>query len=58
MAFDVHHLNVGHKARRTAGLQINDAVIASGLCRSQLYNFMRDGRLPFVEVADPHDPRR
>jgi hypothetical protein len=31
--------------------RINDAVIASGLCRSQLYNFMRDGRLPFIEVG-------
>jgi hypothetical protein len=31
--------------------RINDAVTASGLCRSQIYNFMRDGRLPFVEVG-------
>lgn len=31
--------------------RINDAAAASGLCRSQLYNLMRDGRLPFVEVG-------
>jgi hypothetical protein len=31
--------------------RINDAAVASGLCRSQLYNLMRDGTLPFVEVG-------
>ena len=31
--------------------RINDAAIISGLCRSQLYNLMRDGTLPFVEVG-------
>jgi hypothetical protein len=31
--------------------RINAAVTASGLCRSQLYNLMRDGTLPFVEVG-------
>jgi hypothetical protein len=31
--------------------RINDAAAASGLCRSQLYNLMRDGTLPFVEVG-------
>lgn len=31
--------------------RINDAAAASGLCRSQLYNMMRDGRLPFIEVG-------
>jgi hypothetical protein len=31
--------------------RINDAAAASGLCRSQLYNLMRNGRLPFVEVG-------
>jgi hypothetical protein len=31
--------------------RINDAVAASGLGRSNLYNMMRDGRLPFIEVG-------
>jgi hypothetical protein len=31
--------------------RINDAAVASGLCRSQLYNLMRNGQLPFVEVG-------
>jgi hypothetical protein len=43
----------------TAGLKpvaplayrINAAAQASGLCRSQLYNLMRSGRLPFVLVG-------
>jgi helix-turn-helix protein len=31
--------------------RVNDAAAASGLCRSQLYNLMRNGQLPFVEVG-------
>jgi hypothetical protein len=31
--------------------RVNDAVTVSGICRSQLYNFMRDGTLPYVEVG-------
>jgi hypothetical protein len=40
------------KHGRPLAYRINDAVTASGLCRSQLYNLMRDGRLPFVEVGN------
>jgi hypothetical protein len=31
--------------------RINAAAAASGLCRSQLYNLMRAGTLPYVEVG-------
>ena len=31
--------------------RINDAAVASGLCRSQLYNLMRAGQLEFVQVG-------
>jgi excisionase family DNA binding protein len=41
----------------------NDAASLTGLCRSQIYNLMRDGTLPFVEVGKirlirAHDPRK
>jgi excisionase family DNA binding protein len=28
--------------------RVNDAASLTGLCRSQIYNLMRDGTLPFV----------
>jgi excisionase family DNA binding protein len=31
--------------------RVNDAASLTGLCRSQIYNLMRDGTLPFVEVG-------
>jgi excisionase family DNA binding protein len=31
--------------------RINDAAAVAGLCRSQIYNLMRDGTLPFIEVG-------
>ena len=31
--------------------RVNDAAIVTGICRSQLYNLMRDGTLPYVEVG-------
>jgi Helix-turn-helix domain len=39
------------KLGRQYAYRVNDAALISGLCRSQLYNLMRDGRLPFVEVG-------
>jgi hypothetical protein len=39
------------KLGRQYAYRVNDAALVSGLCRSQLYNLMRDGRLPFVEVG-------
>jgi hypothetical protein len=41
----------GPKFSGPLAYRINDAVTASGLCRSQLYNLMRSGQLPFVEVG-------
>jgi hypothetical protein len=35
---------------RQLAYRVNDAAQVSGLCRSTLYNCMRDGILPFVEV--------
>jgi excisionase family DNA binding protein len=31
--------------------RVNDAASLTGLCRSQIYNLMRDGTLPYVEVG-------
>jgi excisionase family DNA binding protein len=31
--------------------RVNHAASLTGLCRSQIYNLMRDGTLPFVEVG-------
>lgn len=52
MAFNMSTLSTAvSKHRDPLCYRINDAVIASGLCRSQLYNLMRSGELPFVEVG-------
>jgi excisionase family DNA binding protein len=31
--------------------RVNTVATLTGLCRSQIYNLMRDGTLPFVEVG-------
>jgi hypothetical protein len=31
--------------------RINDAAAAAGLCRSQIYNLMRTGKLDYIEVG-------
>lgn len=52
MAFSMSTLSTAvSKHGGPLAYRINDAVVASGLCRSQLYNLMRDGRLPFIEVG-------
>ena len=39
------------KPSRQLTYRFNDAAIVSGLARSTLYNLMRSGELPFVEVG-------
>jgi excisionase family DNA binding protein len=39
------------KPHRRLAYRINEVAAISGLCRSQIYNLMRDGKLPFVEVG-------
>ena len=52
MAFNMSICSTaGIKFNGPLAYRINDAVTASGLCRSQLYNLMRAGTLPFVEVG-------
>lgn len=52
MAFNMSICSTaGPKFSGPLAYRINDAVTASGLCRSQLYNLMRAGTLPFVEVG-------
>jgi len=41
----------GPKFSGPLAYRVNDAAAASGLCRSQLYNLMRTGELPFIEVG-------
>jgi hypothetical protein len=31
--------------------RVNEVAAATGLCRSQVYNLMRNGTLPFIEVG-------
>jgi excisionase family DNA binding protein len=31
--------------------RVNQVAAATGLCRSQIYNLMRSGELPFIEVG-------
>jgi excisionase family DNA binding protein len=31
--------------------RVNEVAAATGLCRSQVYNLMRSGELPFIEVG-------
>jgi excisionase family DNA binding protein len=31
--------------------RVNEIAAATGLCRSQVYNLMRSGALPFIEVG-------
>lgn len=52
MAFNMSTLSTAvSKHGGPLAYRINDAAVASGLCRSQLYNLMRSGQLPFVEVG-------
>jgi excisionase family DNA binding protein len=39
------------KPGRQLAYRVNDAALVSGLARSTLYNLMRSGELPFVEVG-------
>jgi hypothetical protein len=36
---------------RQLAYRVNDAAAVSGLCRSQLYNLMRAGKLDYIEIG-------
>jgi hypothetical protein len=39
------------KLGRQLAYRVNDAAAVSGLCRSQLYNLMRAGKLDYIEIG-------
>jgi excisionase family DNA binding protein len=39
------------KYRGPLAYRVNEVAAATGLCRSQVYNLMRTGELPFIEVG-------